>query len=79
MFDCRRMTRRISDGLDRRLSFWERLGLTAHLLVCPPCARFRRAAHWLHTAMASAQSDARLPHRSRERIRRALREAAGGE
>ena len=77
MFNCRQMSRLISEGLDRRLSFWERVRLAIHVLGCPPCARFRRAVRWLHGALPSACADARLSTRARERIRRALEDAAG--
>ena len=79
MLSCRRMTRRISDSLERPLSAFERLGLGVHLLLCPPCARFRRAVRWLHQSLPAAPSDARLPADARTRIRQALEEAAGEE
>jgi hypothetical protein len=69
----------ISEELDRRLSWAERLRLGAHLLLCTPCSRFRRAVNWLHRALASPPADVRLPAEARERIRRALEQAAGDE
>jgi hypothetical protein len=48
------------------------------LLGCPPCQRFRRAARWLHRILASTSlQDVRLPAEARERMRRALEQAAG--
>jgi hypothetical protein len=79
MLSCRHATRLISDGLDRSLSLAERLRLGVHLLVCGPCARFRRAARWLHRALASPPADVRLPAEARDRIRRALERAAHDE
>jgi hypothetical protein len=76
---CRRATRLISDGLDRSLSWAERLRLGAHLLLCRPCFRFRRAAGWLHRTLASPPADVRLPAAARARIRRALERAARDE
>jgi hypothetical protein len=76
MLSCRRVSRLISDGLDRSLSWLERLGLGFHLLGCPPCRRFRRAARWLHRALASPPAFARLPADAGARIRRALEQAA---
>jgi hypothetical protein len=74
---CRRTTQVISEGLDRPLSWLERLGLAIHLLGCPPCRRFRQAVRWLHRSLAQAPSDASLSSAARERIRRTLEEAAG--
>jgi Putative zinc-finger len=79
MFSCRHATRLISDGLDRSLSLTERLSLGGHLLGCPPCRRFRRAAHWLQKTLAAPPADLLLPAESRERIRCALEQAMGKE
>jgi hypothetical protein len=84
MLSCRRATRLISDGLDHSLSIGERLCLGVHLLGCPACQRFRRAARWLHRALSSPPAvpgvaDVRLPDDARARIRRALEQAAGND
>ena len=77
MLSCRHATRLISDGVDRSLTLGERLRLGVHLLGCPPCVRFRRAGRWLQRALASPPAGARLPDEARDRIRRALEQAAG--
>jgi hypothetical protein len=77
MLTCRQMSRLVSDGLDRPLSWLESLALGAHLLGCGPCWRFRQAVRWLHRSLPSAPSDARLSPQARARIRRALEEAGG--
>jgi hypothetical protein len=79
MRSCRHATRLISDGLDRSLRLTEQLCLGVHLLGCRPCRRFRRAARWLHWALASPQGDVRLPEEARERIQCALEQAAKNE
>jgi hypothetical protein len=77
MRSCRHATRLISDGLDRSLSLLERLGLGVHLLGCPPCKRFRRAARWLHRALArGVASNLTLRPEARARMRLALERAA---
>jgi hypothetical protein len=78
VFSCRRATRLISDGLDRSLSVFERLELAVHLLGCPPCCRFRRAARWLGSGLARAFRDVRLPAAAHDRIGHALERAARG-
>lgn len=79
MLNCRHMTRLISDGLDRRLSWVERLWLGVHLLGCPPCLRFSRAIRWLHRRLPAAPADVRLPPEARDRIARALEQAGREE
>jgi hypothetical protein len=79
MLTCRHATRLISDALDRPLSRGQRLRLGLHLLLCPPCYRFRRAARWLHGALAAPAADVRLPDEARARIRAALERADSGE
>jgi hypothetical protein len=78
MWTCRRATRLISDALDRSLTWFERVCLGMHLLGCGPCGRFRRAVRLLHRSLVLGPPDARLSPQARERIRRALEEAAGG-
>ena len=77
MRSCRHASRLISDRLDRSLSLGERLYLALHLLGCEPCRRFRRAVRWLHGALASPRADVGLPAEARDRIQRALEQAAG--
>jgi hypothetical protein len=73
---CRHNSRLLSDRLDRSLSWFEWLCLRLHLLGCEPCSRFGRAVRWLHRQLPAAPSDAQLPAEARERIHRALEEAA---
>ena len=76
---CRHTSRLISDRLERSLSWFEWLCLRVHLLGCEPCCRFGRAVRWMHQNLPSAPSDEQLSAEARERIRRALEEAAREE
>jgi hypothetical protein len=78
VLNCRHVTRLLSAGCDRPLSWLEWLLLALHLGGCRPCRRFRRAVRWLHASLPSAPCDARLSPQARARIRRALEEAGGG-
>jgi hypothetical protein len=51
---CNRVTRLMSDGLDRRLTVRERVIIVTHKWICLFCARFERQAALLHTAARSA-------------------------
>jgi hypothetical protein len=76
MISCRRATRWLSDGLDRPLSWFQRLLLGLHLLGCRACCRFRRAVRWLHRSLSSVTRDVRLPADARQRLQEALDRAA---
>ena len=48
---CREVTRLVSQGLDRRLSFGERVRLRLHLAICEGCVNFKRQAEFLRLAV----------------------------
>jgi len=52
MLSCKEVTRLVSQGLDRRLGFGERLRLHIHLAICDGCANFRRQMLCIRQAMA---------------------------
>ena len=41
--NCDDVARSLSDDLDGEVSFWKRLGIRLHLLMCPPCQKGRAA------------------------------------
>ena len=52
MLSCREVTRIVSQGLDRKLSFSERVRLRVHLGICDGCTNFRDQMAFLRAAMA---------------------------
>jgi len=57
MLTCKEVSRLVSQGLDRKLGFGERIALRLHLAICEGCTNFgkqmeflRRAAQGLGTA-----------------------------
>lgn len=42
MLSCKEATRLVSEGLDRELPFWRRLGLRLHVVMCWGCSRYTR-------------------------------------
>ena len=42
MISCSESARLISEGLDRELPLWRRLGLRLHLAMCARCRTYRR-------------------------------------
>lgn len=48
---CEKITRLISDSMDRRLSLLKLLALRAHLLVCTLCERYRKQLQFIGQAI----------------------------
>lgn len=58
MLDCKRVTRLLSDALDRPLSTIERLGVIGHLPTCSGCRAYRRQIARIRETMRDAASGA---------------------
>lgn len=80
MLNCKQASRLVSQSLDRRLAWRERLSLRLHLAICEACRQFSRQLAGLRRALRhfaqQVENDEtmRLPAAARERIRNALRE-----
>ncbi len=78
---CEEADRLMSDSLDRRLTWSERVALKGHVAVCGGCRRARRQMLILQQTMrkslerASAASDEMLSREARDRIRQALKDS----
>ncbi len=81
MMSCKEVSRLLSESMERKLSFWERIGLWFHLSMCKLCKGFskdlqqlREAArrHAQHVESDATDLDAALSSESRERMKRAL-------
>lgn len=42
MLSCKDATRLVSQGLDRELPFWRRIGLRLHVVMCRGCSQYSR-------------------------------------
>ena len=51
MLTCKEATRLVSQGLDRRLGFAERIALRVHLAICDGCTAFSKQAAFLRKAI----------------------------
>jgi len=60
MLSCKEVTRIVSQGLDRRLGFSERVRLRVHLAICDGCTNFTKQLAFLRKAVT------RLGHRPPE-------------
>lgn len=73
--ECEEVSRLVSDGFERELSFTERLRKRLHLLICSACHRYDKSLRKIHAVLrldAEGYSHARLSPAHRERIRKAL-------
>ncbi len=80
MLSCKEATRLVSEKLDRKLPFWQRLSLHLHVLMCRACSRYARQVTILDRIVAEHYgSDPTivepecLPNNSLERIKASLR------
>ena len=51
ILSCKEATRLVSQGLDRRLGFGERVALRVHLAICDGCTNFKKQTAFLRKAM----------------------------
>ena len=86
MFCCKEATRLLSEALDRKLTFWQRVSLQFHLLLCRFCRHFDRDLHRFDAALRrysqqidadAALVEAILPPEARRRILQALEKEGG--
>ena len=52
MLTCKEVSRLVSQGLDRRLGFGERIALLVHLSICEGCSNFSKQVAFLRKAVA---------------------------
>ena len=52
MLSCKEAARLVSQGLDRRLPFGQRVALRVHLAICDGCTNFKRQMDFLRKAAA---------------------------
>jgi hypothetical protein len=48
--NCRDASRLQSEALDKKLSFWQRFGLSLHLFICKWCRRYGKQVRFLRDA-----------------------------
>jgi Putative zinc-finger len=51
MLPCKEVTRLVSQGLDRKLGFGERVALRVHFAICGGCSNFDRQMKLLRDAV----------------------------
>ncbi len=89
MLTCKETARLISEGLDRKLSLWQRMNLRLHLMMCGACSAYRRQVETLNRivrrrfdesaddATTTTPDAPGCPDEAKRRIAESLREHMG--
>jgi hypothetical protein len=79
MFNCKEVTRMVSESMDRSLPFFQRMGIRFHLMMCKFCTRYRKQLLILREAIRlksihdeEIELPISLPPEAKTRIRRLL-------
>jgi hypothetical protein len=81
MLSCKEVSRLVSESLDRKLPFWQRMGVWIHLSLCRLCRGFRKDLQKLRSAarqhaddikMDASEPNSALSVEARERMQHAL-------
>jgi len=85
MFNCREVTRMVSESLDRQLPFHQRIGIKLHLLMCKFCSRFSSQLLTLSAVMRmhrvhleELDPTIALSQTTKDRIKETLRRESSG-
>jgi predicted anti-sigma-YlaC factor YlaD len=57
MLSCKEATRLVSQGLERKLGFGERVALRVHLAICDGCTNFKDQVAFLRKAVSRLADD----------------------
>lgn len=57
MLSCKEASRLVSQGLDRKLGFGERVALRVHLTICDGCTNFKDQVAFLRKAVSRLADD----------------------
>jgi hypothetical protein len=81
MFNCKEVTRRVSESLDRKLPLWQRIGIRMHFLMCKLCPEAKRQMLFIREATRrfsleniTTESDGLLSREARDRINLSLKQ-----
>ena len=81
MLNCRQVTRLVSQSMDGRLRWYQRLGVRIHLLYCVWCRRYAAQLQFLRKATQDLGSELdtvpahSLSNEARDKIQTRLQEA----
>lgn len=81
MLSCKEVSKLVSESIDHKLSWWQRINLWMHIGMCGLCWRFRKDLLHIHEEAIehaeeieqdAADSDVKLSDDSRDRMQRLI-------
>lgn len=79
MFNCKKVTRMVSDSLDHKLPLYQRFGIRIHLMMCKFCSRYKDQLLLMRKIIGPKMMDKKetdlsikLSSKARERIKRLM-------
>jgi len=61
LFNCKKVSRLVSESMDRDIGTMHRLGLRFHLMMCRYCARYARQLRLIRKKIRSAVTEKDAP------------------
>lgn len=79
MLNCKQASQLASRAMDEELSFWKRITLNIHLILCRSCTNFTRQLQFLRRASRQSRTNQglRLTNEARQRIANMLNDKQG--
>lgn len=87
MLTCREVSRLVSESMESSLPWRQRFGLRLHFMICVSCARYHHQTllirelirNYLSEEESEADAGDRLSTESKERMKKALKDAGSKE
>ena len=83
MFNCKDVSQKVSESLDRKLPLYERMMIRIHMMMCRYCARFqqqlflvRQIARYAEPLENVTEDSVKLSEDARTRLKQTLKSAS---
>ena len=83
MFNCKDVSQKVSESLDRKLPLYERMMIRIHMMMCRYCARFqqqlflvRQIARYTEPLENVTEDSVKLSEDARTRLKQTLKSAS---
>ena len=83
MFNCKDVSLKVSESLDRKLPFYQRMMIRFHMMMCRYCARFqqqllliKQIARYAKPLESTTEDSVKLSEDARSRLKQTLKSAS---